>query len=337
MSQSKRHGMGWRRDLPDFRDYTSETGAVKSILAKSKPLKGLAKALSPATDLRQWCSPIEDQGNLGSCTANAGVGLLEYYQRRAFGDHLDAARLFLYKVTRKLDGDVGDTGAYLRTTMKAMVLFGAPPERYWPYDIAAFDDDPPAFCYSFALSYRTIQFYRLDPSGTTPAALLEAIRTKLAVGLPSMFGFTVYSSIPGVGAGNGDIPYPAPGDAVEGGHAIVAVGYDDKRKIGADKGAFLIRNSWGTDWGEAGYGWLPYRYVTDGLAVDFWSLVQAHSWIRSCSHRRATHESPLPRRAKDLVVRRSAPMEGRAKVRSGRPRPRRIFDAWSRVKTQTVP
>ena len=88
--------MGWRPDLPDIRDYTTEEPQVEKLLAKSKPLKAVAQAAPASVDLRAWCSPIEDQGNLGSCTANAGVGLLEYYERRAFGKHLDGSRLFLY-------------------------------------------------------------------------------------------------------------------------------------------------------------------------------------------------------------------------------------------------
>ena len=90
-----------------------------------------------------------------------------------------------------------------------------------------------------------------------------------------MFGFTVYSSMPGIGDDTGDIPFPKEGDRVEGGHAVVAVGYDDNRKIGSNKGALLIRNSWGKEWGDRGYGWLPYEYVLRGQAVDFWSLVEA--------------------------------------------------------------
>jgi hypothetical protein len=106
-----------------------------------------------------------------------------------------------------------------------------------------------------------VKYYRLDPEGTTRAQRLETIKTHLAAGLPSMFGFTVYSSIPGGGDGKGEIPYPKPGEKVAGGHAILAVGYNDTKKIGASKGALLIRNSWGTGWGDAGYGWLPYDYV----------------------------------------------------------------------------
>src|SRR5437899_2421400 len=106
-------GMGWQPDLPDFRDFTPQAPAVESVLSKSSLLKAVAAALPPSMDLRQWCSPIEDQGDLGSCTANAGVGLLEYYERRAFGRYLDGSRLFLYKATRDLLGWTGDQGAYL--------------------------------------------------------------------------------------------------------------------------------------------------------------------------------------------------------------------------------
>jgi len=200
---------------------------------------------------------------------------MEYYQCRAFSKYFDGSRLFLYKATRNLEGWTGDTGAYLRSTMKAMVLFGVPPERYWPYQISQFDVEPTAFCYSFGQSFKTVKYYRIDPPGTSPSKVLSTIRRNLAAGLALMFGFTVYNSIPPIGAGNGEIPFPGPTERVLGGHAIVAVGYDDKKQIGKEKGALLIRNSWGTEWGELGYGWLPYAYVESGLAVDFWSLVQA--------------------------------------------------------------
>ena len=267
-------GMGWHRDLPDVRDYTQKSDDVAEILVKSGPLKRAAKSQPASVDLRQWCSPIEDQGSIGSCTAHAGVGMMEYYERRAFGQHLDAARLFLYKVTRNLLGFTGDDGAYLRDTMKAMVLFGVPPEKYWPYRVTHFNDEPSAFCYSFALSYAAIRYYRLDPPGTSTGDLLKKIRQSLAANLPAMFGFSVYSSIPPIGDGKGEIPFPAQGDTLEGGHAVLAVGYDDKKKIGKEQGALLIRNSWSTDWGDAGYGWLPYAYVEAGLADDFWAMVK---------------------------------------------------------------
>ena len=268
-------GMGWLRDIPDHRDFHVSSSEVQEIRQQSKKVQQINTVLPVSVDLRQWCSPIEDQGDLGSCTANAGVGVLEYFQRRAFGKYLGASRLFLYKVTRNLLGITGDQGAELRDTMKAMVLFGVPPENYWPYKIEKFDEEPQAFCYAFAQSYKTTKYYRLDPAGQGTEKTLEAVKKSLAAGLPPMFGFTAYSSIPADGDGKGEIPFPGSGDSVEGGHAIVAVGYDDTKKVGKDTGALLIRNSWGTGWGDKGYGWLPYSYVQQGLAVDFWTLVDS--------------------------------------------------------------
>jgi C1A family cysteine protease len=267
-------GLGWQRDLPDMRDYTAEHEEIKAILGRSRAVRAGRAQLKKSEDLRPWCPPVEDQESLGSCTAQAGVGLIEYLERRAFGRHLEASRLFLYKVTRNLLEWTGDTGAFLRTTMGAMVLFGVPPERYWPYVISSFDDEPPQFCYAFAQNFQANKYYRLDPPGTSASELLNRVRRFIVAGYPAMFGFTVYSSMPGPGDGKGEIPYPEPGDSVRGGHAIVAVGYDDGKKIDGRIGALLIRNSWGTDWGESGYGWLPYAYVESGLAVDFWTLIK---------------------------------------------------------------
>ena len=266
-----KYGMGWQRDLPDIRDYTPETEQIERLFYKSKALKPPKAGIKKSEDLTKWCSPIEDQGSIGSCTANAGVGIIEYYEKRAFGQHLDASRLFLYKVTRKLLHWTGDTGAWLRTTMKAMVLFGIPPEEYYPYDITKFDNEPSAFSYAFAQNYQTIKYYRLDRTNVSSTQLLARVKNFLAAGYPSMFGFTVYN----FGNDKGEFEFPGPGDAVQGGHAVVAVGYDDNRKIGKEKGALKIRNSWGVSWGEGGYGWLPYAYVEAGLADDFWSLFKA--------------------------------------------------------------
>jgi C1A family cysteine protease len=176
----------------------------------------------------------------------------------------------------------GDTGAYLRSTMGALSMFGLAPEKYFPYDIAKFEQEPPAFLYALAQSFQAESFYRLDPLTATPQQVLDSIRSHLASGLPSMFGFTVYASIKAAGS-TGRIPYPAANDAVEGGHAIVAVGYDDSLEVkhpngSSTKGALLIRNSWGTSWGEAGYGWLPYKYVTSKLAQDWWVLIKSE-WV----------------------------------------------------------
>ena len=134
---------GWIPDIPDHRDYTLDHAEIKALISRNKKYMALAKtkALPKSVDLREWCSPIEDQGNLGSCSAHAGVGALEFCEDKNFGKYLDASRLFLYKVTRNLLGITGDQGASLRATMKAMAKFGVPPEKYWPYDIKKFDEE----------------------------------------------------------------------------------------------------------------------------------------------------------------------------------------------------
>jgi C1A family cysteine protease len=280
---SSRYGMGWIPDYPDLRDYTEKTEEMRSILGSAGSPR--VKSLPVSLDLREFCSPIEDQGGIGSCTAHAGAGIIEYYERKAFGRHIDASRLFLYKITRNLMKMKGDTGAYLRTTMGAMVVFGVPPEDFWPYtdDQKKFDQEPPAFCYAFAQNYQTIKYFRHDPPGTKGEGILRKLKTYLAKGHPAMFGFTVYNSIEQAEA-TGRIPFPSSKERIEGGHAVVATGYDDKMKIknkygkAETTGALLIRNSWGKGWGEGGYGWLPYEYVLKGLAEDFWSILKKE-WV----------------------------------------------------------
>ncbi|MFT4031674.1 MAG: C1 family peptidase [Siphonobacter sp.] len=287
----EQHAMGWLMDSPDIRDYTITTPKVQALLDQVtdfKPLKAsktAAVTLAPKVDLRSYCSSIEDQGRIGSCTANAGAGLLEYFEKRSTGGYLDASRIFLYKVTRNLLHWTGDTGAYLRSTMKAMATFGVCPEEYCPYsDVTTgtpppYDAEPTAFMFALASNYKAITYYRLDPPTATPATVLATIKNNLVAGLPCMFGFTVYSSYTTAGSNGGKFPFPKTTESTVGGHAVVAVGYDDNLVIknpagGSTTGALLIRNSWGTGWGDGGYGWLPYEYVLQKLATDFWSLIK---------------------------------------------------------------
>jgi C1A family cysteine protease len=275
-------GMGWLRDLPDNRDLTLELEKNKNKeivdMVKNLGIEG-APNLPSTTDLRAWCSPIENQLHLGSCTANAAAGVVEYFENKTYGKFIDASRLFIYKVTRELAGFTGDSGAYLRNTMGALVLFGAPPEKYWPYTDKppVWDAEPTAFVYSLASDYQAIRYVKLDPPNTPTTDILKNIKTCLAANLPSMFGTTVYNNI--FQAPGGKVPYPCPGERPAGGHAMVVVGYDDNMVIknpvcgSQTTGAFIIRNSWDTGWGDKGYGWLPYDYVLKGLAVDWWTLL----------------------------------------------------------------
>ncbi|MCL4378524.1 MAG: cysteine protease [Actinobacteria bacterium] len=293
---------GWLPDYPDFRDYTVEKNklSAKSLQAGVKEtvaamaaktgillktgIKEEAK-LPKKVDLRKWCSAIEDQGNLNSCTANAAMGLVEYFEKKANGNYIDGSRLFLYKTTRNLLQKKGDYGAYIRTTIMALVLFGAVPEKYWKYDIENFDKEPDPFCYAFAQSYKTAQYFRLDmPKDNSDQNLLRQIKLSIASKIPAIFGFSVYSSISFAVQNGGKIPFPCDQDKFEGGHAMLAVGYDDDLSIVnpinnyETTGALLIRNSWGTGWGEEGYGWLPYEYVLKKLAVDWWTILE-NEWV----------------------------------------------------------
>ena len=279
-------GTGWLPPMPDLRDYTEGNSEIEEIINKLGIGADDQKDVT-TVDLRKWCSPVENQLNLGSCTAHAGVGIVEYYERRAFSKHIEASRLFLYKVTRNLMQQTGDTGACLRDVMKALALCGIAAEKYWPYNVAEFDREPAAFIYSIADNYEALKYFCHDPMGAniSTAAVLESVKKYLAAGIPSMFGFYGFPSFDKCDT-KGGIPYPTEGESAEWGHAIVAVGFDDGKKIKNtvdDKtttGALLIRNSWGKEWGEKGYGWLPYDYVLNELATDFWSLL-GMEWVDS--------------------------------------------------------
>lgn len=275
-------GRGWLPDSPDSRDYTCQTDSISDMYPKLG-VKQIQDFEIPESlvDLREWCSSIENQGSFNSCTAHAGVALVEFFVKKAYDKDFEASPLFLYKVTRKLIGFEDDSGAFLRDTMKAMVLFGIPPEEHWnPEDI---NDEPSAFCYAFAQNYQADEYFRLDTPNTSPCDLLHHIKIHLYLKLPTMFGFRTYTSFDEVST-NGKIPFPSTSESHTGEHAVVAVGYNDHLEIENWRnekktvGALLIRNSWGKDWGDGGYGWLPYDYVLKGFTSDWWSLL-CNEWI----------------------------------------------------------
>jgi C1A family cysteine protease len=201
--------------------------------------------------------------------------MVEYFDRRAFGRLSELSALFLYQVARRLSQQQDACGADLRTAIRAMVEFGAPPEEYWAYDPRNAGESPDALLYSFAQRYRSILYLRLDGGNRPGADTLRALKLFLAAGFPVAFGFAVPSSL----GGAGDVPYRPTFDSVRGGQAAIAAGYDDSRLNGG-RGAVLIRCSWGTDWGDEGYGWLPYVYVEEQLATDFWTFIK-RDWCES--------------------------------------------------------
>ncbi len=269
-------GLGWLPDIPDERDFTLTHGMgselVGNLSSRARTLISGAEPLPASQDLRRG-NQVQNQLSLGSCTAQAVISLVEYLLRdQSKGAHFDFSRLFLYKVTRKLLGWSGDRGAYVRDTIKAMAMFGVPPERYWPYEIARFDDEPEAFLYSFAQNFKSLEYVRVDAPGLGPDDILVHVKRFLAAGFPVVFGFPVYSSL----SSAADVPVRQPGDVLLGGHCVLAVGYDDNHETpaGTTVPSLIIQNSWGTEWGDGGFGYLPNEYVRRGLALDFWTILK---------------------------------------------------------------
>lgn len=255
--KSSKQRYGWMPDTPDSRD-------MAYVVAGHA-----AQALPTSIDLRPQCPPVYDQGQLGSCTANAIAAAIAFEQRKLKAPLLfTPSRLFIYFNERAQQGTVDvDSGAPLREGIKAVNRVGVCPEDEhknagnWPYDPALFAHRPPESCYTIAHHVRTLRYSRLLHQAND-------LKGCLAEGYPFVFGITVYKSFEGPGVKKtGIVLLPAKGEKEVGGHAVMAVGYDDARQ------AFIVRNSWGAAWGDRGYFYLPYDYVlAKGLARDFWTI-----------------------------------------------------------------
>lgn len=242
---------GWVPDLPDARDYMySAPEAVLTKLPKKADLRG------------STMPPVYDQGELGSCTANAIGAAFEFGQVKQGLKDFMPSRLFIYYNERAMEGTIEtDSGAMIRDGMKSVAKVGVCTEVTWPYDIPKFTQKPPRTAYTEAKKHQALVYRRVLGN-------LHQMQGCLAQGFPFVFGFSVYESFmkPEV-AKTGIVPLPPRGEQLIGGHAVLAVGYDDAEQ------SFIVRNSWGTGWGMKGYCLMNYAYLTDpSLARDFWAI-----------------------------------------------------------------
>ena len=237
---------GWLPDVPDQRDF---------LYSAIKP----AIRLPDKVDLRNGCSGVEDQGKLGSCTAQALAGNIEFLDKKIDSKYTDVSRLFIYYNERAIEDTVDyDAGASIRDGIKTLKNDGVCRESAWPYVISKFDLKPAVKCYSEAMKHRIESYHRLGTTGEMLACLAE--------GYPFVFGFAVYESFESPEVRRTGIAcMPGKDERMLGGHAVMAVGYEQPAK------RFLVRNSWGGKWGMAGYFTLPFEYL-ETLAKDFWTI-----------------------------------------------------------------
>lgn len=240
---------GWRPDLPDFRDL---------------PYHLQVAPIPPEVDFRndRYLPPVYDQGELGSCTANAAAAMLEYLQAVRWWNMtaVTPSRLFIYYFERYLEGTVDyDSGAMVRDALKVLHTYGAPPETEWPYKISRYRTAPTVKVDADALAHKVTRYLRVSR---------PHVQSVLARKLPVIFGFTVYESFETNIGASGVMPYPHIGEQILGGHCVMAIGY---KQINGEL-HYICRNSWGPDWGDAGHFYMPARVILNSrMSSDFWA------------------------------------------------------------------
>jgi len=240
---------GWRPDLPDDRDITYST------------IYKIPKTLPSKVDLRPLCPDVENQGQLGGCTAHALTGAMEVLEKKDGLPVVQMSRLFLYYNERAIENTITlDNGARLRDGIKSLVKQGVCTEDKWPYIVDKFQYKPTDACYKNALDHQITSYQKIET--------IDQMRACLAEGFPFVFGFTVYESFESQEVAlSGKVNLPNSHERPLGGHAVLAVGYVDDEK------RFIIRNSWGPDWGIKGYFTIPYDYLTNrDLSKDMWTI-----------------------------------------------------------------
>lgn len=287
MSQEQKYGMGYLPDLPTIEDYT--VADVKEELPKPL-ISDLNRVDEPVTvlpkqvDNRKWCSAIQEQLSLGSCTAQASVSMMEYMQKKTNeGKYQDGSRLFVYWFTRNYMGQQYlnvDSGAYNRLTMKTIAKKGIPEEVNWKYNINDFAKEPSRYVVDDAVTNRALKYFRLDSNSKYGEEYVNKIKTFLSNGYAMFTGFPAYDNIYKVTRSQPVLNFPTTNNKLLGGHAVMICGYSDDMNHSMGQGCFLCQNSWATSYGDKGFFWMPYKFFSDALAIDTWTATDIE-WVNT--------------------------------------------------------
>jgi len=233
-------------------DKTSRFGTPKNCFSNTP-----SKPLPAVVDLRSKFKTIYDQGTLGSCTAQAGAAAYKYLSNK-----FNPSRLFIYYNERLMDGDVeNDSGSSLSQCINALKMYGVCSEELLKYEIEKFAIKPSDQCYNNGLKHKVVEADRLIQTR-------RALKESLVNGNPFILGIAVYESFESENVTKtGIVPMPLPNEHLLGYHAVVCVGYSNEQKH------WIMLNSWSDGWGDKGFFYLPYEYLTEeNLSSDIWVI-----------------------------------------------------------------